>query len=164
VCDNSLKRLRLERIDLYQLHRVESEVPMEDSLGALKEMPRGAGKIPACRAWSEVGPQEIESRLRARLCPSRRCRNLTTLLTASGTTRWALREKRAWIYAVVHRSGGGRSLKGSAIEGCRKRAERERVSAGDRLAAASLTCDAADSGHVVGRANLEENVAAVSCG
>ena len=35
--DNSLKRLRLERIDLYQLHRVDSKVPMEDSLGALKK-------------------------------------------------------------------------------------------------------------------------------
>src|SRR2546421_445184 len=42
--DNSLKRLRLERIDLYQLHRIDSKVPVEDSLGALKEM-RDAGKI-----------------------------------------------------------------------------------------------------------------------
>src|SRR5438874_9556344 len=30
--DKSLKRLRLERIDLYQLHRVDRNVPMEDSL------------------------------------------------------------------------------------------------------------------------------------
>src|SRR6059036_4069121 len=36
--DKSLKRLRLDRIDLYQLHRIDSKVPMEDSLGALKEM------------------------------------------------------------------------------------------------------------------------------
>ena len=33
--DKSLKRLKLERIDLYQLHRVDPKVPMEDSLGAL---------------------------------------------------------------------------------------------------------------------------------
>ncbi len=33
--DKSLKRLRLERIDLYQLHRIDPKVPMEDSLGAL---------------------------------------------------------------------------------------------------------------------------------
>ncbi|HJY21226.1 MAG TPA: aldo/keto reductase, partial [Chthoniobacterales bacterium] len=31
--DKSLKRLRLERIDLYQLHRIDPKVPMEDSLG-----------------------------------------------------------------------------------------------------------------------------------
>src|SRR6187402_3651727 len=42
--DGSLKRLRLERIELWQLHRVDPKVPMEDSLGALKEM-RDAGKI-----------------------------------------------------------------------------------------------------------------------
>src|SRR6266480_6132466 len=36
--DGSLKRLRLERIDLYQLHTVDPKVLMEDSLGALKEM------------------------------------------------------------------------------------------------------------------------------
>src|SRR6478735_5541741 len=33
--DGSLKRLRLEWIDLYQLHRVDPKVPIEDSLGAL---------------------------------------------------------------------------------------------------------------------------------
>src|SRR5437016_3457797 len=42
--DKSLKRLKLERIDLYQLHRVDPKVPMEDSLGALKEA-QSAGKI-----------------------------------------------------------------------------------------------------------------------
>src|SRR5947207_9445169 len=35
--DKSLKRLRLERIDLYQLHRIDPKVPMEESLGALKK-------------------------------------------------------------------------------------------------------------------------------
>src|SRR5207253_9269362 len=34
--ENSLKRLQLERIDLYQLHRIDPKVPMEESLGALK--------------------------------------------------------------------------------------------------------------------------------
>ena len=56
--DGSLKRLRLERIDLWQLHRVDPKVPMEDSLGAIKEM-RDAGKIRHV-GLSEVGPEEIE--------------------------------------------------------------------------------------------------------
>src|SRR6516164_8800470 len=42
--DGSLKRLRLDRIDLYQLHTVDSKVPIEESVGALKQM-RDAGKI-----------------------------------------------------------------------------------------------------------------------
>src|ERR1700756_1554351 len=56
--DKSLKRLRLERIDLYQLHRIDAKVPMEESLGALKEV-QGAGKIRHI-GLSEVAPEEIE--------------------------------------------------------------------------------------------------------
>ena len=55
--DGSLKRLRLDRIDLWQLHRIDRQVPMEDSLGAIKEM-RDAGKIRHV-GLSEVGPEEI---------------------------------------------------------------------------------------------------------
>src|SRR6266446_3250836 len=55
--EKSLKRLQLERIDLYQLHRVDPKVPMEESLGALKEM-QGAGKIRHV-GLSEVTPEEI---------------------------------------------------------------------------------------------------------
>jgi pyridoxine 4-dehydrogenase len=40
----SLGRLRLERIDLYQLHRVDENVPIEESVGALAEL-RREGKI-----------------------------------------------------------------------------------------------------------------------
>src|SRR6266480_470921 len=38
--EGSLKRLRLERIDLYQLHAVDPKVPLEVSLGALADMQR----------------------------------------------------------------------------------------------------------------------------
>src|SRR5438477_2011102 len=55
--NKSLKRLRLDRIDLYQLHRIDPKVPMEDSLGALKEM-QDAGKIRYV-GLSEVTPEEI---------------------------------------------------------------------------------------------------------
>ncbi len=40
----SLRRLRVDRIDLYQLHRIDPQVPAEDSLGALKDLQK-AGKI-----------------------------------------------------------------------------------------------------------------------
>ena len=54
----SLRRLRLERIDLYQLHRFDPIVPMEDTLGALKELQK-AGKIRHI-GLSEVSVKEIE--------------------------------------------------------------------------------------------------------
>jgi aryl-alcohol dehydrogenase-like predicted oxidoreductase len=56
--EGSLKRLRLERIDLYQLHRIDEKVPIEDQLGALKKM-RDAGKVRHV-GLSEVTPNEIE--------------------------------------------------------------------------------------------------------
>src|SRR6202030_4104687 len=37
-CEESLRRLKLERIDLYQLHAVDPEVPIEDSVAALAEL------------------------------------------------------------------------------------------------------------------------------
>jgi pyridoxine 4-dehydrogenase len=44
ACEASLRRLRLERIDLYQLHRHDPEVPIEESIGALEQL-RTEGKI-----------------------------------------------------------------------------------------------------------------------
>jgi pyridoxine 4-dehydrogenase len=44
ACEESLRRLRLERIDLYQLHRIDPKVPAEDQLGTLKDL-QAEGKI-----------------------------------------------------------------------------------------------------------------------
>jgi pyridoxine 4-dehydrogenase len=44
ACEESLRRLRLERIDLYQLHRHDPAVPIEESVGALEQL-RQEGKI-----------------------------------------------------------------------------------------------------------------------
>jgi len=54
----SLRRLRLERIDLYQLHRIDPRTPLEESLGALRRM-QEAGKIRHV-GLSEVSPAVIE--------------------------------------------------------------------------------------------------------
>jgi len=56
--EGSLKRLRLERIDLYQLHTIDPKVPVEESLGALKQM-QDAGKIRHV-GLSNVDPDEME--------------------------------------------------------------------------------------------------------
>jgi pyridoxine 4-dehydrogenase len=43
-CEASLRRLRVDRIDLYQLHSPDPKVPLEDSMGALREL-KDEGKI-----------------------------------------------------------------------------------------------------------------------
>ena len=55
----SLRRLRVERIDLYQLHRIDPKVSAAESLGALKDL-QAAGKIRHI-GLSEVTPAEIEA-------------------------------------------------------------------------------------------------------
>jgi len=54
----SLRRLKVERIDLWQLHRIDAKVPVEESLGAIKKL-QEQGKIRHV-GLSEVKPAEIE--------------------------------------------------------------------------------------------------------
>src|SRR5271168_3293350 len=58
ACEGSLRRLRLERIDLYQLHRIDPRVPVEDQLGALRDL-QVQGKIRHI-GLSEVTVSQIE--------------------------------------------------------------------------------------------------------
>jgi aryl-alcohol dehydrogenase-like predicted oxidoreductase len=58
ACEGSLRRLKLERIDLYQLHRIDPRVPAADSLGELARLQQ-EGKIRHI-GLSEVGVAEIE--------------------------------------------------------------------------------------------------------
>ena len=58
ACEASLKRLRLERIDLYQLHRIDPKVPLEDSMGELVRL-QTAGKIRHLGV-SNFKPEELE--------------------------------------------------------------------------------------------------------
>ena len=57
ACDGSLRRLRLDRIDLYQLHRIDPKVPAEDQLGTLKDL-QAQGKIKHI-GLSEVSVKQI---------------------------------------------------------------------------------------------------------
>ena len=68
ACEGSLTRLRLERIDLYQLHRIDPEVTLEESVGALVEL-RDEGKI------ARIGLSNVS------LDQLRRARELTTVVS-----------------------------------------------------------------------------------
>ena len=55
ACESSLRRLRLDRIGLYQLHRIDPKVPVEKQLGALKDL-QAEGKI------KHIGLSEVSIR------------------------------------------------------------------------------------------------------
>ena len=114
--DNSLKRLKLERIDLYQLHRIDPKVPAEESLGALKEAQQ-AGKIRHI-GLSEVSPADIE-----------RARKVVPIVSIQNRYNF---DDRKWDEAVTFCEkenlgflpwapvGGNRGLSGSAAENVAK--------------------------------------------
>jgi pyridoxine 4-dehydrogenase len=56
-CELSLRHLRLERIELYQLHRIDSKVPLEESLGELVKL-QDEGKIHHI-GLSEISAEEL---------------------------------------------------------------------------------------------------------
>src|SRR5512142_2051507 len=56
--DGSLQRLRLERIDLWQLHRIDPQVPEDEQFGAIAEF-RRAGKVRHV-GLSETNVEQIE--------------------------------------------------------------------------------------------------------
>jgi aryl-alcohol dehydrogenase-like predicted oxidoreductase len=58
ACEASLRRLGVERIDLYYLHRLDAEVPIEDTVGAMAQLVQ-AGKV-GHLGLSEVGPLTLE--------------------------------------------------------------------------------------------------------
>lgn len=63
ACEGSLRRLKRERIDLYQLHAPDPAVPIEESVNALEEL-RNEGKI-ARIGLSNVGVAQIEAARKA---------------------------------------------------------------------------------------------------
>jgi pyridoxine 4-dehydrogenase len=57
-CEGSLRRLRLDRIDVYQLHAPDPNVPIEESLGAMREL-QEQGKVRHIGV-SNVSPEDLE--------------------------------------------------------------------------------------------------------
>lgn len=104
--DGSLKRLRLDRIDLYQLHAVDSKVPIEESVGALKQM-QDAGKIRHI-GLSNVDRKEID---RARkIAPIVSVQNRYNIQDRESEDVLAYCEKEKFGFLPWFPVGGGRGL------------------------------------------------------
>src|SRR5204862_1005298 len=114
--DKSLKRLRLERIDLWQLHRIDPHVPVEESLGAIKEAQQ-AGKIRHV-GLSEVSPEEIERA--SKVVPIVSIQNRYNFDDRKWENALAYCEKENLGFLPWAPVGGNRGLSGSALEAMAK--------------------------------------------
>src|SRR5437588_1608114 len=110
--DKSLKRLKLERIDLYQLHRIDPKVPVEESLGALKKA-QDAGKIRHV-GLSEVTVAEIEQAKKVMPIVSIQNRYNITDRDSEAALNYCQKEKMGFIPWAPIGGGGSRSLSKSS--------------------------------------------------
>ena len=85
--EGSLRRLRVERIDLYQLHRIDPDVPADEQFGTMAEL-RREGKL-LHFGLSEVGIDEIEAARRV-------------LPVVSVQNRYNLQDRRQWEGVVEY--------------------------------------------------------------
>ena len=150
----SLRHLGLERIPLFQLHRIDPRVPFEDQIGELKNL-QDEGKI-GLIGLSEVTVDELTA-----------AQEITPIATVQNLYNLANRKAEDLLnYSAAHSIGfipwfplatGELAKPGGPLGDLAASARRLAVAAGAGLAAAPLAGHAADPGHV---GHLSENVAA----
>jgi pyridoxine 4-dehydrogenase len=106
--DKSLKRLKLERIDLWQLHRIDRKVPVEESLGAIKKA-QDAGKIRHV-GLSEVTVAQIEQARKVVPIVSIQNRYNITDRASDDALNYCEKEKMGFIAWAPIGGSGSRSL------------------------------------------------------
>jgi aryl-alcohol dehydrogenase-like predicted oxidoreductase len=112
ACDGSLSRLGIDHIDLYYQHRVDPSVPIEETVGALKELVT-AGKISSI-GLSEAHPETI--RRAAKVHPVAALQSEYSLWTRDVETNGVLATCRELGIAFVPYSPLGRGFLTGAIQ------------------------------------------------
>ncbi|MFP5236762.1 MAG: aldo/keto reductase [Acidobacteriota bacterium] len=158
----SLRRLKLERIDLYQLHRIDPRTPLEESLGALKQM-QEQGKIRHI-GLSEVTPEEIEQA--RRIVPIVSVQNRYSLADRRHDATLAYCEQQQIGFLPWYPMAGGKLLRGgqTAADALRPIAARTGITVA-QLSLAWLLRRSLVMLPIPGTskvAHLEENIAAAS--
>jgi pyridoxine 4-dehydrogenase len=156
ACEGSLRRLRLEQIPLYQLHRPDPRVPLEESVGALAEL-RDQGKI---RHIGLSNVSERQLRQAQRLTPVVSIQNRYNLADRSSEALVDLCEQEQLVFlpwAPIEELGRGRRQAALQRIADRHHASPHQVALAWLLArsAAILPIPGTSSA-----AHLEENVAA----
>ena len=156
----SLRRLKLERIDLYQLHRIDPRTPLEESLGALKQM-QEQGKIRHI-GLSEVTPEQIDEA--GKIVPIVSVQNRYSLANRRHDHTLAWCEQHGVAFLPWYPIAGGKLMRGEteASQGLQQVAQRYGVSLA-QLSIAWLLHRSPVMLPIPGTskiAHLEENVAA----
>ena len=146
----SLRNLKTDVIDLWQLHRIDPKVPVEESLGAINKLQkqgkiRHVGLERSEAARDRSGAQGHRHRQRAEHVQPRRAQ-------ARRRAR-ILREARARFHPMVPGRGGQTSQPGRQARRDRQAPRGDRLATLARVAAAPQPGDAADPRHIVGRAS-----------
>ncbi|MFF8787039.1 aldo/keto reductase [Streptomyces sp. NPDC015125] len=113
MCEASLRRLRTDTIDLYQLHRLDPQVPMADQLGTLTELQR-AGKI------RHIGLDSVSADELARaqdIAPIASVQNRYNLLDRAAEDVLELCEKRGTAFLPWFPLGHGALAEGAGTAG-----------------------------------------------
>lgn len=155
--DGSLKRLRLERIDLYQLHAPDPKVPFADSVGALAGAQR-AGKIRHI-GISNVSVKQLEEA--RRICAIVSVQNEYNLEDRSSEEVLEACERLGIAFLPWYPLGAGSALKSSRVKkiATRLKATPAQVAIAWLLAKSPLMLPIPGTASVP---HLEENVAAAA--
>ena len=148
-CEMSLRRLGVDRIDLFQLHRIDAKFPAEDQLGELVALQQ-EGKIRHI-GLSEVNVEQLEA-----------AQKIATIVSVQNMYNLTVRTAEPVLDAVTEQgigfipwfplAAGPLAPRRRPAAAHRRRPSRHAVPAGAGLAAEALARDAADPRHVEGRA------------
>jgi pyridoxine 4-dehydrogenase len=161
ACEESLRRLRRERIDVYQLHAPDPKVRLEDSIGELVRL-QGAGKI------RHIGVSNVsvaELKRCERLTPIVSVQNRYNLEDRDSDDVLAYCESKGIAFLPWAPLGSGRHARGSgSLRALAKVAERHGITVGRAsiawlLGRSPVMLPIPGTGSI---AHLEENVAAGS--
>ena len=155
--DGSLKKLKLERIDLYQFHTPDSKVPFAESMGALAELQR-AGKIRHLGV-SNVTVRELEQARRIAAIVS--VQNEYNIENRKDDDVLAACEKHGIAFIPWFPLGAGRALRSGAVKriAARRKASPSQVALAWLLARSPVMLPIPGTGSF---SHLEENAAAAA--
>jgi pyridoxine 4-dehydrogenase len=155
--EGSLRRLRLDRIDLYQLHAPDSKVPFADSVGALAELQQ-AGKIRHL-GLSNVSIQELDAA--RRIAPIVSVQNRYSLNDRGSEDVLGACERAGIAFIPWYPLGAGAALRVAKIQtvAARHKATPAQVAIAWLLARSPVILPIPGTGSI---AHLEENVLAAA--
>ncbi len=136
-CEMSLRRLGVERIDLFQLHRIDPKVPTDDQFGVLRDLQK-EGKIRHV-GLSEVNVGEIEA-----------ARRLVTVATVQNQYNLA------WVYPLVPTRDRRSRETPRRIGKNRQRIRGNASPSSSRVVAQEVSYNVADPGHFKGQTSRRE--------